>query len=77
MEYLIMGIAAAFNLLIVYWKVSHNRVGDGVLDAIALVILSSIFGGTLGGMLVATVASAIVSLVLLINPPKLKGKANA
>lgn len=68
--YIVMGIAAAFNVLVIWWKATNARVLDSLLDGGILIVLSWVFGGTLGGMLVATVSSAIVSLYFLAVPPK-------
>lgn len=70
MEYLIMGIAAAFNFIVIYAKIQTERYADAFLDAFTLTALSYIFAGTLGGMQVATVASALVSIWLFFFPPK-------
>jgi len=40
------------------------------MDLFVIFILSAIFSGTLGGMVVAMTASAIVSLYFLVSPPK-------
>lgn len=69
---LAMGVAAAFNVIIIKWKLENSRISDALLDASVLVILALVFGGTLGGMVIATVSSAIVSLYLLAFPPKVK-----
>ena len=66
---LIMGIAAAFNILVIFKKVELARYQDAFFDSAFLVILTLIFGSTLGGMMVATVASAIISIYFLFNPP--------
>lgn len=66
---LIMGLAAAFNVLIILKKIRLKRYEDAFLDAGILALLSWVFGGTLGGMMIATVASAVVSLSLLVTPP--------
>ena len=71
MEALLIGVAAAFNFLVVKWKIEHSRFADAGLDVIILIILSFIFGGTMGGMIVATIASFIVSFALLASPPNL------
>jgi len=68
---LVMGIAAAFNILIIFKKIEKKRRQDAFFDATLLVVLSLVFGGSLGGMLVATVASAIISLYFLYNEPKI------
>lgn len=68
--YLIMGLAAAFNILVIKWKIEHSRYADSALDGAVLLVFAFVFGGTLGGMVIATVGSAIVSLYLLAFPPK-------
>jgi len=67
----VMGIAAAFNILIIFKKIEKGRHQDAFFDGALLVVLSLVFGGSLGGMLVATVASAIISLYFLYNEPKI------
>lgn len=69
-ELIIIAIATAFNFIILKWKFEHHRYGDLVFDIIVLMALSSLFGGTLGGMVIAMVSGAIVSGFLLIRPPK-------
>ena len=68
--YLAMGIAAAFNVLIIKWKIENSRKVDAALDGSVLMLLAAIFGGTLGGMVIATIGSAVVSIYLLAFPPK-------
>jgi hypothetical protein len=70
MEALLIGLATAFNFLILKTKIEKSRYQDAIFDAIVLLLLSIMFGGTLGGMVIATIGSAIVSLSLLISPPK-------
>ena len=71
MELLIIGIVVAFNFLVIYAKASNKRFLDAGLDFILLSVLSVLFGGSYAGLVVATVASAIISLYLLVKPPKL------
>jgi hypothetical protein len=70
MEILIIGVASAFNFLIVKWKLEHERYADVAYDVIVLLSLGYLFGGTLGGMTIAMVASTLVSLHLMRYPPK-------
>lgn len=70
-SYLVIGIATAFNFLILKWKFEHGRFADAFLDITTLTILSFLFSGSYGGLVVATVASAFISLYLLAFPPKL------
>ena len=76
MEAIIIAIAAAFNMLIIKWKVEHGRYEDAILDTAILVILSTVFANSLGGMIIATISSFIVSIYLLFSPPKFLGSVN-
>ena len=69
MEALLIGIAAAFNFLIIKSKLQRKRYEDALLDGAVLLTLSVIFGQTLGGMVIATIGSAIVSLAFMVSPP--------
>ena len=66
-----MGIALAFNFLVIGWKLEKNRMFDAFIDISLLAIIMWLTAGTLKGMLVGTIASAIISLVLLARRPKL------
>lgn len=68
---LVMGIATAFNVLVVLKKVELKRYQDAIFDISILVMLGLALQGSLGGMMVATTASAIVSIYFMFNPPKL------
>ena len=70
MEYFIVGIAVAFNVLVILWKLQQGRKADGVLDAAILIGITVIFSGSYGALVVGTVASAVVSVYLLVNKPK-------
>jgi len=73
MEYVIVGLAVAFNLIIVIWKLTHKRVLDGFIDAGLLIAVASVFSGGLGTLIIGTIGSAIASLyLLLVNPFKQK-----
>ena len=71
MEFLLIGLATAFNLMIVKWKLEHKRWADAALDTVLLVILGFLFAGTFSGLVVATISSALISLFLIPFPPKL------
>lgn len=68
MEFLIVGIAVAFNLLILIWKYQNGRPVDATVDATLLGLVTVVFSGSYGALVVGTVASAIVSIFLLIRP---------
>ena len=67
---LAMGIVTFFNLVILKIKFEQGRTADLALDVISLVILSYLFGNTITGMLVAMIASFIMSVYLWFFPPK-------
>jgi hypothetical protein len=71
MEVAIIGIATFFNLIILKFKLEHGRVADFMLDVFALIALSYTFGGSIKGLEVAMIASALMSLTLLFFPPKM------
>ena len=66
----IAGAATAFNFLVILWKFSKNRNLDATLDLGIFVAIAFLFSGTITGLEIGMVASAIVSLYLLIFPPK-------
>lgn len=68
----IAAIATAFNFLIILWKFSKTRYLDGSLDLVIFVSISALFSQTVTGLQIGMIASMLVSLYLLINPPKLK-----
>ncbi len=58
------------NILIIKWKAEKKRYEDAIFDAAILVLLSWVFSGSYGGLVVATISSAIISLYLIASPPK-------
>ena len=68
---LIIGIATAFILMVIKYKVEKERYLDAILDLFTLSILSFIFMGTYDGLVVSTIASAIISVYLYFVPPKI------
>lgn len=74
MEALIIGIATAFNVLIIKVKIMRGRYEDTAIDVGSFLLLAALFHGTMGGMIIATIASAIISITLLFSPPTFKYK---
>lgn len=72
-----MGIALAFNILVVLWKFTHNRVGNAIIDGILLAIVAMLFSSSTALLIIGTIGSALVSLYLLVFPVKFKGISNA
>lgn len=71
MEYLILGMALAFNVLIVIWKLKRNRIADGILDASLLILVAIVFSGSTATLIIGTIGSMFISLYLLAFPVKL------
>lgn len=69
--YLAIGIAVAFNFLVIKAKFEHSRFADASLDLFLLFIISFLFAGSFGGLVVATIASAVISIYLYFFPPRL------
>lgn len=68
---LVAGAATAFNFIIIFWKLSHQRILDGLLDFATFAVIGFLFAGTMEGMVIGMIASFFISLYLLIFPPKL------
>ena len=68
---MIMGFALAFNMIVIKMKFEHGRSGDAWFDLGSLVILGWLFSGSVGGLAMGTIASAIISVYLFFSPPKL------
>lgn len=71
MELLFIGLATAFNFGIIKWKLEKRRFADAALDLLILIIIGIVFSGTLGGMTIGMIASAVFSTYLLFSPPEL------
>ena len=71
MEFLLLGAAMGFNIIIIVIKFKAEQYANGFLDIGVFAILAGLLSGTLGGMVIATISSAIFSLYLLISPVKL------
>jgi spore maturation protein CgeB len=70
MEFIIIGIVSAINLIVIVHKFKKGRVEDGIFDSILFTIMASLFSGSYGGMVVAMISSLIISIYLLASPPK-------
>ena len=70
MEFILVGMATAFNMLVIKWKLEKERYEDGILDGLILFTLAFVFQGSFGGLVVATISSAIISLYFIAFPPK-------
>lgn len=70
MEFILIGIVSAFNLIIIKVKLEKKRYEDAVFDLSLMALLAFLFSGSYGGMVVAMIASLAISIYLLISPPK-------
>ena len=70
MEAAIIGIATAFNFIVIIFKFKRMRYEDACFDITIFAIITWMFAGTISGMSVGMVASAIVSIWLWFDPPK-------
>lgn len=70
MELVLVGLAVAANIIIILWKFNNKRVKNAVLDTALLIAVGLTFAGSYSGLVVGTIGSFIVSLYLLLIPPK-------
>ena len=70
MEAAVIGIATAFNFIVILFKFKKHRYEDACFDLAIFTVISYMFAGTISGMSVGMVASAIVSIWLWFDPPK-------
>jgi len=67
---IVAGIATAFNLIFILWKFQRGDTTNGTLDASVLALVMWLFHGSLGALVIGTIASAIFSMYLLAKPVK-------
>ncbi len=70
MEALVIGIATAFNFIVIMYKFKRGRYEDAIFDTLIFIAISYMFAGTISGMSVGMVASAVVSIWLWFDPPE-------
>ena len=71
MEFILIGLAVAANVLFVLFKYERKRYPDATLDLILLIVIAMLFSSSYGALVVGTIASLIISIYLYANPPKL------
>lgn len=69
MEFIVIGLAVAFNFIIIKEKFQRGRTEDGTFDLILLVTITLVFSGTYGALVVGTIASAFISIYFMASPP--------
>lgn len=76
MEFLILGIVVALNIIIIKMKFERKRHEDAIFDSLLLLGVTVVFGGSYAGLIVGTIASLFISLYLLASPPTFFSGAN-
>ena len=69
MEFLILGVIVALNFIIIKKKLENKRYEDAIFDGGLLALITMIFAGSFGGLIVGTVASLLISIYLYAYPP--------
>ena len=73
MNYILIGfggVATFINFAIIKWKIQKGRYLDVFLDVTVLIAVSYMFIGTMSGLVIGMIASAMMSMYLLVSPPK-------
>ena len=73
MEFIILGIVVCFNFMVVLRKLRLARFTDACVDIGLCLFLSFLFSGSYAGLVVANVASFLISLYLFKNPVTVEG----
>ena len=73
MEFIIIGIVTALNVLFIKKKFDQKRYEDGTFDLILLVLITVVFSGSYGALVVGMVASLIISISFYASPPNFIG----
>lgn len=68
---LALGLAVLFNFIILRIKWSKGEYANVVVDVVMLLLLNLVFGGSILGVISATVGSTLISLYLIWYPIKL------
>lgn len=72
MELILVSIAVFANFWLLKVKLDKEKYADLLMDLTVLAALTYMFGGTMGGMVIALVAGAMMSVYLYFSPPKFK-----
>ena len=77
METIYIALAVVFNIYIIMKKYDTNRSVNATFDLCLLIVVFFAFSGTEKLLVIGTIASAIISAMLTVKPPKfLKGLDN-
>ena len=66
--FLVLGLAVAFNFIVILRKWKLKRYFDATMDCSILAIICFLFAGTFSALVTGTLASAVVSIWLYFNP---------
>ena len=66
-----LGLAVLFNFIILRVKWNRGDYADVAVDIAMLVLLNSVFGGSILGVISATAGSTLISLYLMWKPVRL------
>ena len=69
MGFIIIGIVTAINMIVIISKVKRKRYEDAIFDTAFLITVAVLFSGSYGGMVVAMIASMVMSIYLYAYPP--------
>ena len=64
----VLGIAMMFNFTTIYWKFKHNNIANAILDGVILGLIMYLTAGSVAGLSIGTVASALFSIYLVFDP---------
>lgn len=66
--FLLIGLAVAFNFIVIIRKYRLHRYFDATLDMVILAVICVLFSGTFSALVTGTIASMFVSMYLYFNP---------
>ena len=70
---MLIGLAVAANIIFILVKYKQHRFADATLDFILLGVVTLVFSGSYGALVVGTIASVVVSIYLYFSPPDIPG----
>ncbi len=66
----IISVATAINFISVKVKFDKHRYSDAILDLVVFVAIAFMFSGTMSGLTIGMISSAMLSTYLWFSPPK-------
>lgn len=68
MEFILIGLVSALNLIVIVNKFKKGRLEDGLLDSVLFFVMATLFAGSYAGMVVAMISSLVISIYLWAKP---------